>query len=256
MEVVYVISNQNNEKLYVGRTKCPLEKRLRAHVVCSVKGLHGVLYSAIREHGEDAFSINRLESFATHKEACDGERRWVARLATKVPNGDNVADGGIGSRGFRHSVEFKAAMSLRLQGHATSSETRSKIAEANRGQKRSPKTKQRLRDAWVRRKAAGPVSNETRAKMSAALSGRVFSDAHCKNISASKLGLKASDEAKANMRAAKVGCVLSDEHKASLSKAGLGKRHSEATRQKMRDSWEKRRNARPPASPEESASLT
>jgi NUMOD3 motif-containing protein len=94
----------------------------------------------------------------------------------------------------------------------------------------------------ARTKGMKPVSQETRAKMSAARKGMKLSAQHRANISAGCKGLKRSAEARANISAGHKGKPrpelrgrkLSREHIAKISAFHKGRRLPEATRAKMR----------------------
>lgn len=62
-------------------------------------------------------------------------------------------------------------------------------------------------------------SPETRAKMSATRTGRVFSPSWIENMSLAQLGKKASPETRAKMSASKKGKPKSQEHRAKISAA-------------------------------------
>src|SRR5208282_5008953 len=75
----------------------------------------------------------------------------------------NQIDGGDGNHGFPPEVRAK----LGFRGKHTE-ETRKRIADANRGQKRSPEFRERARQIALER----TYSNETREKMSASAQAR------------------------------------------------------------------------------------
>ena len=56
---VYKLSNQMNDKLYIGSTKLPLSYRLMQHK-CSCKEGKSRLYQAMREIGPENFNIELL----------------------------------------------------------------------------------------------------------------------------------------------------------------------------------------------------
>ncbi|MEK7499465.1 MAG: NUMOD3 domain-containing DNA-binding protein [Patescibacteria group bacterium] len=87
-------------------------------------------------------------------------------------------------------------------------------------------------------------SEQTKLKMSRSSKGKLFSQEHKNNISKSKLGSKDSEETKLKKSIARLGKnnprygkIWSLEERAKLASYGmLGKKHSEATREKMRKS--------------------
>ena len=103
------------------------------------------------------------------------------------------------------------------------------------GRKHSPETRDKMRQAALRRE--GEVSAEDREQTKA-------------RISASLLAREAalSEEARAVRAASRRGVVLSEEHKAKISAAGKGRPKSEATRARMSAAQAKNKGV--PRSPE------
>lgn len=108
--IIYLITNKENGKKYVGRTIQPLEHRWNNHVKgAKNKGdLHPMaICKAIAKHGIDAFEKSILEEC---EQTCIGSREtfWIEKLNTLSPNGYNMTLGGDGGRvGFKHTEETK-----------------------------------------------------------------------------------------------------------------------------------------------------
>lgn len=96
-------------------------------------------------------------------------------------------------------------------GNHHSEETKAKISIANTGKIRS---------------------EEAKAKMSAAQTGKVLSEEHKAKISLSEKGRVFSEETKAKISASKVGHSVSEENRAKLLAANKGKKHSEEHKRK------------------------
>jgi len=169
----------------------------------------------------DHSRIIRVATGLNEDEAFLLEKKLIAQFGRKdLGTGilRNLTDGGEGISGYRHAEETKA-----------------KIRASNKRSGRVPHNKG---------KTCGPLSTETKAKISAALKGRTISEEHRENMRTAKKGFKHSEEARAKISAATKGVKrspLSDEHKAKLSAAGRGRTHSEETKQKMRESYAKRK---------------
>ncbi len=91
----------------------------------------------------------------------------------------------------------------------------------------------------------GPMSEATKAKLSAANSGQKRSPEFGKKISAAKRGVPLSPEHRAKISAAKRGAVASPEQRAALLRYARGPRSAE-TRERMgaaRSAWWKARRA-------------
>ena len=105
-----------------------------------------------------------------------------------------------------------------LLGTKLSDETKARMSAARLGGKRSAETRAKMSAAQLGCKP----SDETRAKLSASHMGNK-----------SHLGKKHSNETRAKISAAHIGKKLSDEHKAKISRATLGHEHSDEARAKM-----------------------
>jgi hypothetical protein len=77
------------------------------------------------------------------------------------------------------------------------------------------------------------LSDETKAKLSAAQKGRTLSEESKAKISAAKKGKTFSEEHKAKISAVNKGKTLSEEHKAKIGAASKGRTHSEESKAKM-----------------------
>lgn len=60
--VVYCVKNNVNGKLYVGKTKGCLRRRIDGHVDASLKWSNYAFHRAIRKYGKEAFTLSVLES--------------------------------------------------------------------------------------------------------------------------------------------------------------------------------------------------
>ena len=238
MGVIYKITNTLNGKPYVGQTQRQLKVRIHKHK-------YGNLYidKVIQKHGwEGNFTVEVLEECATIEQLNAREKFWIAELNSKVPNGYNLTDGGLGHVGRSPSKETRAKISVGNKGKKRTKETRAKIAAAMKGKSRKPHSK------------------ETRAKISVAQTGKKISPETCAKISAAnkasgrkppdRTGKKHTSETKAKISAANKGKKRSLETRAKISAARKGKKnpfygkhHSEETLAKMRESHARRKKA-------------
>lgn len=74
---------------------------------------------------------------------------------------------------------------------------------------------------------------ETRGKISAANTGRIFSEEHRAKLSAANRRRTQSEETRAKIRAARLGRLLSADHREKLSLGHAGKRHTDESRAKI-----------------------
>lgn len=173
---IYLITNLENKKQYVGITKFSITERFYQH---TKRGF--LLTEAIKKYGEDKFSIELIEEVDTAGRAYELEQYYIMEYNSKVPYGYNITDGGDGIFGWEATEEYRKECSERVKqlhkekkvgmyGKKHTDETKKKMSEASKGKfkpwligrKLSPETIERLRQLNLGRVA----SKETRKKIS------------------------------------------------------------------------------------------
>jgi hypothetical protein len=162
-----------------------------------IKELHGV-------------RVEIVASNQTELEAFEMERALIARYRAENQPLCNHTDGGEGPCGYRHTEETLAVLSAKKRGRKLSAEHRAQLSEALK-----------LR------------SQESFAKISAALRGHSVSAETRAKISASRIGIKPSAHAIAMVKAANTGRIRSSEFRAKVSAVLQGRHVSEETRKKI-----------------------
>lgn len=174
MYKIYLITNIENKKQYVGITKFSLEERFSQHIK---RGF--ILTEAIQKYGHQKFSIKLIEEVESAERAYELEQYYIKQYDTKVPNGYNLTDGGDGIFGWEASEEYRQECSERVKqlhkekkigmyGKNHSEETKKKMsvsAKGNKnclGRKLSEESKQKIREKHLRK----VVSEETKKKIS------------------------------------------------------------------------------------------
>lgn len=176
MYKIYLITNIENKKQYVGITKFSIEERFSQHMK---RGF--LLTEAIKKYGEQKFSIELIEEVESAERAYELEIFYIQKYNTKVPNGYNLTDGGDGIFGWEASEEYRQECSERVKllhkekkvgmyGKNHSEETRKKMSDSSKGK---PKP-------WL---IGRKVSEETKEKIRQINSGKVLSDETRKKIS-------------------------------------------------------------------------
>jgi group I intron endonuclease len=135
---VYMITNEANDKIYVGQhAGDDLAKYFKR---CAQRALNGAntkphLYNAIRKHGIDSFTIHSLVRPADKSQMDALEIFFIRTLATQNPDsGYNIASGGsVGMTGVKATAATRAKMSASRKGKAHSKEWNQKIGDAQRG---------------------------------------------------------------------------------------------------------------------------
>ena len=94
MSYIYVITNDINNKQYVGKTNWSIEKRFREHINDSKRTRYEKrpLYNAINKYGIEHFSIKELEK-CDESIVNEREQYWINILDT-YKNGYNATLGG------------------------------------------------------------------------------------------------------------------------------------------------------------------
>ena len=80
MAYIYVITNDVNNKQYVGKTSDTIEQRFKIHLKDSQNRKNELrpLYQAMNKHGTEHFYIEKLEECSA-KEASEREVFWIEK---------------------------------------------------------------------------------------------------------------------------------------------------------------------------------
>lgn len=196
---VYAFVNLVNGKVYVG-SSVDIHKRKRWHIRDLRGGRHHSRYfqRAWNKYGESAFEWRVLECCS--KEKCIAcEQYWIDYYdAANRERGYNISPTAGSMIGMRHTEETKRNMSKARSGRIVSSETRRKISEALKsnkklsesrrgrrpfaGHKHSEETRKKIGESLMGRE----VSRETRIRLSKSLTGRHFSEESKRKMSISR----------------------------------------------------------------------
>jgi group I intron endonuclease len=91
---VYVITNEVNEKRYVGQTVSTIPVRWELHLGKARGHSRFYLYRAMRKYGVNRFSIAMVETVTTIEALKEAQKRWIRDLGSDDPErGYNVATG-------------------------------------------------------------------------------------------------------------------------------------------------------------------
>jgi group I intron endonuclease len=148
---IYLITNKDNGKKYVGLTLKTIAKRWKEHCWWAFnkpKKDNRVLSCALRKYGAELFLIEKIDSAATLNEANQKEKEWIAKLKT-FGEGYNMTEGGdgiVGLRGERHGMWGK--------GHLVSGENNPMYGRKGEkhpmyGRHHTDETRKKLSDAWA-----------------------------------------------------------------------------------------------------------
>ena len=102
MGFIYKISNDINDKIYIGKTNFSLEKRWQQHINDSHKDRHEhrPLYNAINKYGIEHFQITLIEEIP-NEQLSVREQYWI-NYYNSYSNGYNATMGGEGKTKFNY----------------------------------------------------------------------------------------------------------------------------------------------------------
>jgi group I intron endonuclease len=173
---IYKITNNINDKVYIGQTIKTLKKRFKHH--CQKSSGCIKMQRAIQKYGKENFKI---EFIAATESQEDGNKLEIffINYFKSIKSGYNIALGGINKIsglwiGRHHTEETKKKLSEAnsaekhyMYGKHLSEETKKKMSKASIGKPKSEETKKKMSKASIGKY----LSEETKLKISEALSG-------------------------------------------------------------------------------------
>lgn len=208
--ILYVITNRNNGKRYVGVTVRPLHLRWSAHVSQSKKPKTAI-NRAIAKHGIGAFTIEHVASARSLADLLELERIVIAQEETFAASdrGYNLTLGGEGTFGFQPSQDTRAKIAAKLTGNVNgvgkrlSADAIERRSAKRRGKSHGQAAIDRMRSAATGRK----LSAETKEKIGIAFRGKALPLEHRAKLSAAKKGKPKSLEHREKLRAARLAVI-------------------------------------------------
>lgn len=95
---IYMIFNNFNDKVYIGKAKNGAEDRWKDHIGYDLQN-NQYIHRAMRKYGVENFQYKILESNISEEKLNEGEKYWIAYYQSQVPNGYNETSGGDGGTG-------------------------------------------------------------------------------------------------------------------------------------------------------------
>lgn len=149
---IYKITNKINGKVYIGKTKHPIEDRFKKHIKCAESKVNRHLYDAMNHYGYENFELCLVESCGDESDLSEREKFWIQEYNSQSPAGYNMTEGGDGGNTLQNwSHEDK----VKLWGRQAKSRT---------GVKKSEQAKQNMSKAAKIRE--GNVSESKRKEIS------------------------------------------------------------------------------------------
>lgn len=247
---IYKITNQTNNKSYIGQTinenKCRWDGTLKG---AKIYNKH--LQNSMNKYGVECFKIEIIDTAKNEKELNEKEIHWIGFYNTINQNyGYNKTYGGEGGKPTK---ETRKKMSDATKGEKNhnygkcfSEETKRKLSESHKREKHwnygkhlSEETKKKLCDARLKRKQElGYLnSSEARKKMSESKKGinnPMYGKHHTREHKR-----KLSDAIKGENNYW-YGKHHSEESKKKISDTLKGRHHSEESKKKMSESQQRR----------------
>lgn len=121
--LIYKITNDVNNKLYIGQTTKSLEDRIRNHRNSFVSGVDNHLYRAMRKYGWEKFHFEVIAEVNDQETLDDLEAYYISKYDC-IRNGYNMAPGGTINTMFSEVVKEKHDAVMR------SDEVRKRISES------------------------------------------------------------------------------------------------------------------------------
>lgn len=250
--ILYLITNKINGKQYVGQTTVSLESRWTNHLKrAQYNPQHSALSQAINKYGSHNFSLETISQHDSQEELDAAEIEAIKIYNSLSPTGYNLQTGGSNGKpseetrrkmaesmtGFKHSEDTKQLLREKATGRKLSEEHKRKISEGLMGKYTHNERQRDALDVARRR----PKSEETKRKISEAKKRNppVFTEETRRKISEAGKGRKHSEESKQKMRESARN--ISDETRRRRSEGLKGKPKSEEHKQKLREAKARRR---------------
>lgn len=170
---IYKITNHANGMCYIGATTQPLERRMQDHCSRANSDRTSILHKAIREFGKDNFSAEIICYARNSEELIFLEIKAIKEHGTLFPGGYNMTTGGKGTMDRRLLESTKLLISEKARGRLVSEETKAKLSAALKGKPQPWNCGPTGLPAWNK---GIPHSKEARSKMSAAQTNRYRHD--------------------------------------------------------------------------------
>lgn len=121
--LIYIITNDVNDKVYIGQTTKTLEERIQGHRNSMVTGVTTHIYNAMRKYGWEKFHFRQIATAESQEDLDHLEQYYIAKYDS-VRNGYNMAFGG--STNTMDSPLVKAKHDAKMR----SAEVRKQISES------------------------------------------------------------------------------------------------------------------------------
>lgn len=152
---IYMIFNNFNDKVYIGKAKNGAEDRWKDHIGYDLQN-NQYIHRAMRKYGIKNFQYKILESNISEERLNEREKYWIAYYQSQVPNGYNETSGGDGGTGEglikwrKENAELASAIS------------RKTIQKALEWRENNPDKTKEINEKW---RAAGQEATRKKVQM-------------------------------------------------------------------------------------------
>ena len=133
---IYKITNNINQKFYIGKTINDIKKRFACHKSNAKSNKNTILCNAFRKYGSENFSISIIEAnILSESDLNNKEIYWISLLKPQY----NMTLGGEGVSGHSPSKETRLKISISNKNNniKRTVEQRNNISIKNKGRKRT-----------------------------------------------------------------------------------------------------------------------
>lgn len=201
---IYRITNIINGKQYVGQRTTELEIEKDSYMGSGI-----LIRRSIHKYGKENFKKEILEIIKDPEILNYSETLWISRCGTLKPNGYNILPEGGNFKGYTFTEEDKYKIGSANRGKELSQKHKDSISRSNKGNKHSDETKMKM----SKKRKGVPHNKEWNIKKGLGNKGKKIPESQKE--------------------------LLSKVHKGN--KYWLGKKHTEETKNKLREAWVKRR---------------
>lgn len=117
--IIYKVTNNINNKIYIGQTIKTLENRRKSHIQEANRGSAFYFHKAIKKHGLNNFTWEILKNCNSTNELNRQEITYI-KYFDSLNKGYNMTSGGGGTSGFNHSQQTKDKIAIANLGNINS----------------------------------------------------------------------------------------------------------------------------------------
>lgn len=109
MEYIYKITNDYDNKIYIGVTNNPQQRWYEHRYV--TPPYRSLIHEAIIKHGEEHFVFNIIEEYHNRNEVLKREKELIKLFDCQAPNGYNIHEGG-GAPPLQNTITAEIALQI------------------------------------------------------------------------------------------------------------------------------------------------